>query len=88
MSSTIYVFVSTNKIGDDTTRLEKRCFMMDLELDMEVIAIGYIIINWSTMINNTYNLEMQVHKFLRNRLCYIITLHKKLMKKLKLIRST
>ena len=85
---TIYVFVLTNQIGDDTIRLVKRFFLMYSKLYMEAIAIGYIIISWSTMINNTYNLEMQVQKLLRNRSCYIITLHKKLMKKLKPIRST
>ena len=88
MSATIYFFVLINQIGDDTTKLGKRCFTMDSELGMEVIAIGYIIISWSTMINNAYNLEMQVQKMMRNRPCYIITLHKKLIKKLKLIWST
>ena len=39
MSPTIYVFVLTNQIGDDTTRLGKRCFIIDFELDMKVIAI-------------------------------------------------
>ena len=43
---TIYVFVLTNQKRDDTTRLGKRFFMMDSELDMEVIVIGYIIISW------------------------------------------
>lgn len=66
-SPTIYVFLLTNQIADNTTRLGIRCFMMDSELDMEFIAIGYIIINWPTMINNTYNLEIQVQKLLRNR---------------------
>ena len=43
MSPTIYVFVFTNQIGDDTTRLEKMYFMMDSKMDIEVIAIGGLV---------------------------------------------
>ena len=40
---TVYVFLLTNQIGDDTTRLGKKFFMMDSDLDMEVIAIGGLV---------------------------------------------